>query len=1423
MGKNYGLKQFKLELKAAMQTAGVEGEQVFLLIEDHNLIDVQFLDLINSLLSSGEVPGLYTPEELEPIITPLREMANNDGYSGDLYSYYAQSVLKNLHIILIMDCKRNTFSINCDSNPAIYKKCSVQWNETWSPDTLSKMPILMLKKHEKEHNENLDNGKETVEFTKDKQFAQNFHLIHTSVPPKNAPPKKFFNLVKTYISVYGTKKEKVQTRRKKLAAGVSKLNEAREVVSRLKEEAAVQEKQLAEKQGEANQALQMITDTMRNANTQKTEMQDLKGKTIQEERAIAERKRHIDAELAEIEPLIAEAKKAVGNIKNETLTEVRALRVPPEVIRDILEATLVLMGIQDTSWNSMKTFLGKRGIKEEIKSFDARRISSKSRAHVEKLLEEKSSSFSVAAAKRASTAAVPLAQWVMANVKYSYVLEKIKPLEDEQNNLRQNLKMAEDQLTDLTQGLDEVDKKVAVLKEKLNQATREAAEVELSLGKTKEIITSADKLVAGLEGEYHRWKKEVESMGSDIEMLPVFALLASAFLTYLSDQPEDVRSDHMTNWQGKLGVKRFDMKHFLSSEQEMLEWRSEGLPLDELSMENAITMMKCVTTPFLIDPASQATEWLKTHAAKHENVEVTTLTDDRFFLTLELAVRFGKTLIIQEVDRIEPSLYALLRGDIIGQGPYKVVQIGEKQVDCNPSFKLYMTSRMISSEVESEADSVVSLINFTTTRAGLTSQLLAQALQHEKPELEERKSDLLKQEEELKIQISRVEDELLNQLANATGNILENKDLLNSLNETKTKSATIEASLSESVALQEKLEEEGNVYLPLAEFASTYYFVIRDLSKINNMYRYSLSSFMKLFKRALKIAPSGSARIDNLKKCLQGITFEYISKSMFKTDRLMLAMHVVHGMCPDLFMQDEWDLFIGILIDGENAEGRGQSIPGWVSEERRDDVSKLVSSFPNLEQALQLEDASVWSTFIKAENCEEQFPLQVSKKLSLFQQLLVIQALRPDRLQTGMEFFAQRALGLKEISLPPLNLKTVCSEAAANEPILLIIPSGSDPSQELRDLAAKTRQTLHEVAMGQGQTVTAIEKLRESMRHGQWLCLKNLHLMTFWIPELAKEFQLVEPHEDFRLWLTAESHPKFPAIMLESSLKVTYESPPGIKKNLQTTLNSWTPEFVARGGNSNRSQTLFVLAWFHAVIQERRTYIPQGWAKYYEFSDSDLRAGLEAVESLFKNSRDDVSWDFVHGLFENAIYGGRVDDTHDIRILNSYLQEYFSSNVIGGTSRARKSLGPGIELPTSASYQDLTGLVQRLPDDDRPQFFGLPANIERSHQRSVSKNVIGQLKAVMRPLEISSRFDREKWQSELSLMLNLWKKLNQGSGVLQQKNELPNSQESNPVKAFIQMEYYTAVNLVQAVHKSLAGLSKVKGGLYNFRLVLLAN
>lgn len=93
---------------------------------------------------------------------------------------------------------------------------------------------------------------------------------------------------------------------------------------------------------------------LQNASEQKREMEELKKSAAEENKVLEKRKQAIDYELAEVEPVVQEARRAVSSIKPEAISEIRALRAPPDIIRDILEGVLRLMGIFDTSWVSMK-------------------------------------------------------------------------------------------------------------------------------------------------------------------------------------------------------------------------------------------------------------------------------------------------------------------------------------------------------------------------------------------------------------------------------------------------------------------------------------------------------------------------------------------------------------------------------------------------------------------------------------------------------------------------------------------------------------------------------------------------------------------------------------------------------------------------------------------------------------------------------------------------------------------------------------------------------------------------------------------------------------------------------------------------------------------------------------------------------------
>ena len=222
-------------------------------------------------------------------------------------------------------------------------------------------------------------------------------------------------------------------------------------------------------------------------------------------------------------------------------------------------------------------------------------------------------------------------------------------------------------------------------------------------------------------------------------------------------------------WTQPRGIENFDLLKVMSSESELLTWKSQGLSADRLSQENAVMIKYGCMVPFIVDPNSQAIEWLKQLA---QNSEVVLSQDPKLASQLELAVRFGKVqgqvvppkgegklllesdkrfpvqrfeatvsqstlpspllqvLIIQEVDGIENFLFSLLRRDFLRQGPRQVVQVGDKMCDFNENFRLYLCTRN-SNAIDSlppNASCLVTRVNFSVTRAGLEGQLLGETL-----------------------------------------------------------------------------------------------------------------------------------------------------------------------------------------------------------------------------------------------------------------------------------------------------------------------------------------------------------------------------------------------------------------------------------------------------------------------------------------------------------------------------------------------------------------------------------------------------------------------------------------------------------------------------------------------------------------------
>jgi len=550
-------------------------------------------------------------------------------------------------------------------------------------------------------------------------------------------------------------------------------------------------------------------------------------------------------------------------------------------------------------------------------------------------------------------------------------------------------------------------------------------------------------------------------------------------------------------------------------------------------------------------------------------------------------------------------------------------------------------------------------------------------------------------------------------------------------------------------------------------------------------------------------------------------------------------------------------------------------LPAWIPSERKAGWDRLSTTLPRVVQEYAMGDAGMWSSWITCQEPEADgsWPPSLAKPVSGFHKLLLVQALRPDRLRTAMAEYAARRLNEKSINPPPANMKDMVAATSPEEPLLFVVTPGSDPCQELNELAARTvgSSNLIELAMGQGQMELALQLLSECAREGKWLCLKNVHLVVSWLPKLEQEiFSLAGGsssstsggrgvtgsasehntsssssssstllHPNFRLFMTTEPHAAFPSSLLEHSIKITFEAPPGLRNNMTRTLEEWGEETV-QAGTGLRAKLLFGLAWFHAVLQERRGYIPFGWSKFYEFSGADLRSGLDIIDLGTRGGRP-IDWPYLHGLLETAVYGGKIDNDHDMQILTDLLHSLFNSAVIEGQDGRIRPL-PGtsdVTVPVGTSWRDMKDLVSnRLPATDPPSLFSLPANVRRALEQVTSGRVLTQLRTLESRKRASIGYDQERWRVTLSPLIRAWNAIVAGSTTLQSVTSQRyagstssggggggggsaallaaahggGSYEARPVASMLSLEVSLASRLARTIHTFLCSLSAVVNG-----------
>ena len=193
-----------------------------------------------------------------------------------------------------------------------------------------------------------------------------------------------------------------------------------------------------------------------------------------------------------------------------------------------------------------------------------------------------------------------------------------------------------------------------------------------------------------------------------------------------------------------------------------------------------------------------------------------------------------------------------------------------------------------------------------------------------------------------------------------------------------------------------------------------------------------------------------------------------------------------------------------------------------------------------------------WKEWYMSSNPEkEALPGDWANKLNDMQQLILLKCMRPDRALVSVGAFVASTLGSAFVEPPAFNLGAVFRNSSPVVPLVFILSPGVDPQNQIQVLANDMDVHLDSVALGQGQEKIATKMIDDGCQHGSWAYLANCHLSISWMPKLEKLVDhfcnKIEPHPEFRLWLSSSPHPKFPIAILQRSIKMTTEPPRGLR------------------------------------------------------------------------------------------------------------------------------------------------------------------------------------------------------------------------------------------------------------------------------------
>ncbi|XP_019382247.1 PREDICTED: dynein heavy chain 8, axonemal [Gavialis gangeticus] len=1350
--RSYNVSNLTDDLKLLYKVAGAEGKGITFIFTDNEIKDEAFLEYLNNLLSSGEISNLFARDELDEITQGLisvmkKELPRNPPTYDNLYEYFISRAKKNLHVVLCFSPVGEKFRARSLKFPGLISGCTMDWFNRWPKEALVAVASYFLSEFNMVCStsvkarvvETMGLFHDIVSESCDNYFQRYRRRAHVT-------PKSYLSFINGYKEVYADKLENINEQAERMQIGLSKLMEASESVAKLSQELAVKEKELAAASIKADKVLAEVTVSAEAAAKVKNEVQGVKDKAQKIVDEIDSEKVKAETKLEAARPALEDAEAALNTIKPVDIATVRKLAKPPHLIMRIMDCVLLLFQKKidpvtldpekpccKPSWGeSLKLMSGP--FLQSLQQFPKDSINEETVELLQPYFNMED--YTLENGKKVCGNVAGLLSWTQAMAIFYSINREVLPLKANLAKQEGRLKVANAELAQAQEALDEKQAELDKVQAKFDAAMKEKMDLLNDAETCRRKMQAASALIDGLSGEKVRWTQQSKEFRAQINRLVGDVLLCTGFLSYCGPFNQNFRNLLLKDlWEAEMRNRKIpftenlNLISMLVDPPTISEWNLQGLPGDELSIQNGIIVTKATRYPLLIDPQTQGKTWIKKKEQGNE-LQVTTLNHKYFRTHLEDSLSLGRSLVIEDIgEELDPALDNILEKNFIKSGSSYKVKVGDKEIDVMNTFKLYITTKLPNPAFTPEINAKTSVIDFTVTMKGLENQLLRRVILTEKQELEAERIKLMEDVTFNKRKMKELEDNLLYKLSATKGSLVDDESLIGVLRTTKQTAAEVAEKLYVAGETQVKINTAQEEYRPAATRGSILYFLITEMSMVNNMYQTSLAQFLKLFDQSMaksEKSPLPQKRISNIIEYLTYETYMYSVRGLYENHKFLFTLLLTLKI--DLQRGHVKTREFQALIRGGAALDLKACPPKpfrWILDMTWLNLVEL-SKLPQFSEIMNqiLRNEKGWKSWFDKDAPEEEvIPDGYNDSLDTCRKLLLIRSWCPDRTLSQARKYIADSLDEKYTEPVILQLEKTWEESDTRTPLICFLSMGSDPTIQIDSLARKLKLECRTISMGQGQEVHARKLTQMSMQQGGWVLLQNCHLGLDFMEELLETLLTAEiPDESFRVWITTEPHLKFPITLLQISIKFTNEPPQGVRAGLKRTFTGINQDLLDVSNLPMWKPLLYTVAFLHSTVQERRKFGPLGWNIPYEFNSADFTASVQFIQNHLDECdiKKGISWSTVRYMIGEVQYGGRVTDDFDKRLLNCFARVWFSEKMF----ETAFSFYTGYKIPVCKTLEQYQEYIQSLPAMDSPEVFGLHPNADITYQSNTAADVL---------------------------------------------------------------------------------------------------